>query len=47
VAGRRGPLRHNLRVFVDLETGQLEMLDHPFGQLLPRVVGGVLLEESA
>jgi hypothetical protein len=38
VVPARRALRHNLRVFVDLETRLLEMIDHPRGELLAGVV---------
>ena len=47
VARRRRALPHNLLAFVDLETGQLQVLDHPLGELLARVIGHVFLEQPA
>jgi hypothetical protein len=46
VPGRRA-LPHNLLGFVDLETGLLQVRDHPRGELLARIVRRVLLEDPA
>jgi hypothetical protein len=40
-------LPHNLRVFVDLETRQLEVLDYPLGEHLTGIVRRVFLEDPA
>jgi hypothetical protein len=41
------PLPHNALLFVDFETGQLELLDHPLRPQLAGVVGHMLLEQPA
>jgi hypothetical protein len=47
VAARRRALPHNLFGFVDLETGLLQVRDHPRGELLAGIVRRVLLEDPA
>ena len=47
MAGRRRALSHDLIVFVDLKTRQLQVLYDPLGKHLPGIVRRVLLEEPA
>jgi hypothetical protein len=47
VVPRRRALPHDLIGFVDLETGQLQVFDHPLGEYLPGIVWRVFLEQAA
>jgi hypothetical protein len=47
VALRRRTLLHNLLALIDLETRLLQVLDHPLGELLARIIGHVVLQDSA
>ena len=45
VAVGRGPLPHDLLVFVDLKARKLEVFDHLLGEPLPGIVGDVLCHD--
>jgi hypothetical protein len=47
VTGRRRALPHDLIGLVDLEARQLQVINHPLGELLAGIIGHVLLEEPA
>jgi hypothetical protein len=47
VPSGRGRLSHDLLGFLDFETRQLQVLHHPRGELLARIIGYVLVEEPA
>jgi hypothetical protein len=47
VAWRRRALPHDLLGFVDLEPRLLQVLYHPRGELLARIIGNVILEKPA